>query len=120
MINKYTLSCTLNSSGAGTATTATPINGEIMAVEIDYPSHDVTISIATLEAVPQTFLNMSATHTDQVVYPNVIQDTNDGTDLTYDGTRKVYNHYVVFGHAKLTCASGTEADVVTVHILVKE
>ena len=60
----------------------------------------------------EEIVNLDDNDTDTVLYPRRVLETNDGTDLTYDGTRKVYAPYVVSGRLKLTVAQADAGDIV--------
>jgi len=109
----------------GTATvTSEVIHGEIVSVEINYPANTCTVDLNTLQLVGQEILNLAAANTDRVVYPRVqLQDTTganlDLSDLE-GGDTKVYGNFVVHGRLKLDLAAGTNGDVVTILVNVRE
>lgn len=111
------------SSGAiaadGSATAySNPIAGKIMAVIVDYPAHTCTVDIDTDgELKSQKIMDLSAANTDVVYYPRVAVHDNTGTGVEYSNNYSIYEPFVVNGRLKLTIASGTAAEEVTVDIL---
>ena len=108
----------------GTATaTGRLIKGEILSVEVNYPTNTCTVDLDSQEAITQKIVDLAADNTDKVVYPRVALEDNTGTDLdlsdTEGGDTAVYGHFVVHGRLKLTIASGTEDDEVVVFVNVQ-
>jgi len=97
-----------------------PVRGKILAVHVNYPTNTCEVDLTTDEAVAQTILDLAAANTDIVIYPRVKIQNNAGTDITYDGSNEVYDNYAVFDRLKLTIASGTATEEVTVDVLVEE
>jgi hypothetical protein len=97
----------VGTAAIATATGYTPkeIFGEVLAVHVDYvhaPPAGTCDFTLTDESDPaaEAIVSLLNQATDLKVYPRRLLETNDGTDLTYDGTRKVYGEYVVAGRLK--------------------
>ena len=109
---------------AGTAGTATatgyspPVAGRVLAVHVDYQDAPPNTTDFTLsdEADPasESIVTLADQAADQKLYPRRLLETNDGTDLTYDGTHKIYEPYVVHGRLEATIAQANAGDSVTV------
>jgi len=104
----------------GTATaTGRLIKGEILSVEINYPTNTCTVDLDSQEAITQKIVDLAADNTDKVVYPTISAQDNTGSAVTYDGTNEIKVPFVVHGRIKLSIASGTETEEVTVFINVR-
>ena len=103
--------------GAGVATAtgySVPVHGELLAVYVDYVDSppgttDVTLSDES-DPAAESIVSLANANTDVKLYPRRPLETNDGTDLTYDGTRKVYGPYVVHGRLKAVIAQANNGD----------
>lgn len=120
-IRKYKIeSGAIAADGSATAYSST-IRGKILAVGVDYPAHTCTVDLDTDgEASSQKIIDLSAANTDATYYPRTPAQDNTGTDVTFDGTNEIYTPFVVYGRVKLTIASGTEAETVSVYLTVEE
>jgi hypothetical protein len=123
MIDRIQFSTGAASGTDGTATAtgySPPVAGRVLAVHVDYQDSPPNTTDFTLsdEADPasESIVTLADQATDQKLYPRRLLETNDGTDLTYDGTHKIYEPYVVHGRLKATIAQANAADycVVTV------
>jgi len=124
-IRKYKVSATIAAGETTASAYSSPIRGRILAVGIDYPSHTCTVDLdSDGEAVAQKILDLSAANTDIVYYPRTPVHTYDGSavDLsdTEGGDTAQYEPFVVYGRVKLSVASGTAGDTVSVYIIVEE
>lgn len=119
-IRKYKISGTI--TAAGTATSySTAIRGKILAVGVDYPANTCTVDLdSDGEANAQKILDLAAANTDATYYPRVAVHDNAGTGVTYDGTNEIYEPFVVYGRVKLSVASGTAGQSVSVYLVVEE
>jgi len=101
-----------------------PIRGRILAVHVDYPAHTCTVDIDSDEIKDQKILDLAAANTDVVYYPRVAYHDNTGSALdlsdTEGGDTAVYGEFVVNGRLKITIASGTEDEEVTVDVIYEE
>ncbi len=95
------------------------MKGEILSVEINYPANTCTVDLDSQEAVVQKIIDLAADNTDKVVYPRISAQNNAGSAVTYDGTNEIKVPYAVHGRVKLSIASGTEGEEVTVFINVR-
>lgn len=108
--------------GAATATGySRGIRGEIVAVYVNYqdspPAATTDFTLADeSDPAAELIINLANGATDQKIYPRRVLETNDGTDLTYDGSNKVYGHYVVNGRLKATIAQANANDYVDVTV----
>ena len=125
MIDRLQLSVTAAGTPAGSASGSAyspPVAGEILKVHIDYTGDTNTMDL-TLEDVQdlasEKIVNLANQDTDIALYPRRLLETNDGTDLTYDGTRKVYAPYVVHGRLKLSVAQADAGDIVTATVWMR-
>jgi hypothetical protein len=119
-IRKYKVSATIAADGTASAYTS-PVRGRILAVGIDYPANTCTVDLdSDGEAAAQKIIDLSAANTDVVRYPRKAVEDNTGTAVTYDGTNEIYEPFVVFGRVKLSVASGTEDETVSVTLIVEE
>lgn len=114
------------SSGAiaadGTATAySDAVRGKILAVHINYPAHTCTVDLDEQDtSANQKILDLAAANTDTTKYPRKAVEDNTGTAVTYDGTNEIYEPFAVFGRIKLSIASGTATEEVTVDIIAEE
>lgn len=107
-------------SATGTATAISRfIKGEILSVEINYPTNTCTVDLDSQEAVSQKILDLAADNTDKVVYPTTSAQDNTGSAVTYDGTNEIKIPFVIHGRVQLSIASGTENEQLTVFINVR-
>lgn len=120
-ITKYNVSATI-AAGATTASAySIPIRGKILAVGINYPANNCTVDLdSDGEAAAQKIVDLAAAKTDRVIYPRVASQDITGTDVTFDGTNEIYEPFIVYGRVKLSLASGTALDTVTVNLIVEE
>jgi len=107
---------------AGTATDySSPISGRILAVQVDYPAATCTVDIDTDgELSSQKIVDLAAANTDATFYPRAFAQKIDGTTLLYTTGEEVPVEFVVNGRLKLSIASGTAIQTVTVDVLYEE
>jgi hypothetical protein len=114
------------SAGSATATGYSPhVTGEVLAVYVDYvgsPPAGTTDFTLSDESDPaaENIVTLTDAATDIKLYPRRLLETNDGTDLTYDGTRKVYGCYAVHGRLKATIAQANASDSITVTVWIRK
>jgi len=101
--------------GSATATGySVPVSGLILAVHVNYQDSppETTDFALSDESDPasESIVSLANQATDLKIYPRRLLETNDGADLTYDGTRKVYGPYAVHGRLKATIAQANAAD----------
>lgn len=107
---------------AATVTTYSPhVSGFVHKVHVDYTSvaanPDFTLSDEG-DPASELIVNLLNQKTDITVYPRRLTETNDGTDIVYAGTDKVYERYIVHGRleAIFAQADADEQVVCTVWI----
>ncbi len=92
------------------------VQGKIQAVNVAYEGADPATTDVTLvdenDPAAESIVTLADNATDAKIYPRRLLETNDGTDLTYEGTRKVYAPYVVHGRLKLSVAQANDEDVI--------
>jgi len=107
--------------GSATAYSSQPICGKILSVFVDYPAGTCTVDIDTDgELKSQKIVDLAAANTDVVYYPRTYAQKTDGTTLLYTTGEEVPVEFVVNGRLKLTIASGTATQEVTVDVLYEE
>ena len=121
---KFTTGAASGTTGTGDATAtgySQPIAGKILAVYVDYQDSppgattDFTLS-GENDPASESIISITNSATDIKIYPRRVLETNDGTDITYDGTRKVYGEYVVVGRLEATIAEANTGDYVDVSV----
>ena len=116
---QWTTGPATGSAGTATATGHSPhVSGRVLAVHVAYVDSPPATTDFTLsdenDPASESIVTLANANTDAKLYPRRLVETNDGTDLTYDGTRKVYGHYTVHGRLKATIAQADADDSVTV------
>jgi hypothetical protein len=121
----FTTGAASGSAGSATATGySAHVSGEVLAVYVAYgdsPPAGTTDFTLWDENDPasENIVSLTDGATDQKLYPRRLLETNDGTDLTYDGTRKVYGRYVVHGRLAAKIAQANANDYVTVTVWIR-
>lgn len=119
---QWSTGAAVGSAGSATATAySPPVRGKVLAVHIAYldsppaGTTDFTLSDED-DPAAESIITLANTATDIKIYPRRLVETNDGTDITFDGTRKVYEPYSVHGRLKSVIAQANANDycVVTV------
>lgn len=121
-IRQYKIVATI-AAGATTATAySSTIRGRILAVSINYPSHTCTVDLdSDGELKSQKILDLAAASTDIIYYPRTPVCTYTGAETVLSYTAlKVYEPFLVYGRVKLSLATGTAEDAVTVNLIVEE
>jgi len=120
-ITKYKISATIAAGATSASAYSIPIRGKVLAVGVDYPTHTCTVDLdSDGEASAQKVLDLAAANTDITYYPRTSSQDNTGADVTFDGTNEIYEPFVVYGRIKLSLASGTATETVTVYLMVEE
>lgn len=124
-IRRYKVSATIATGETTASAYSSPIRGRILAVGINYPSNTCTVDLdSDGEASAQKILDLSAANTDTTLYPRTKRQDYTGSDLDLSddegGDTAVYGPFVVYGRVKLSVASGTAGDTVSVYIVVEE
>ena len=121
-ITKYKISATIAAGATSASAYSVPIRGRVIAVGVDYPTHSCTVDLDTDgEASAQKILDLATATTDKTYYPRTPVCINTGAEtvLSYTGL-KVYEPFTVYGRVKLSLASGTATETVSVHLMVEE
>lgn len=121
-ITKYKVTATIP-AGETTATAySIPIRGRILAVGINYPTNTCTVDLdSDGEASAQKILDLAAANTDKTYYPRTPVHTYTGAEtVTWFTAMKVHEPFVVYGRIKLSLASGTATESVTIYLMVEE
>jgi hypothetical protein len=118
---QWSTGSTTGGAGASTATGYSPhVSGKILAVYVAYIGSPPATTDFTLsdegDPAAESIITLVNAATDIKIYPRRLLETNDGTDLTYDGTRKVYGEYVIHGRLKAVIAQANDADSATVTV----
>ena len=121
-ITKYKISATIAAGETTASAYSIPIRGRVLAVGVDYDTNTCTVDLdSDGEASAQKILDLSAANTDATIYPRTYAQDETGTDLLYKaGEGKIPTEFVVYGRVKLSLASGTAGETVTVYLMVEE
>ena len=97
--------------------------GEVLAVHVAYEDSPPATTDVTLsdegDPASEAIVSLANANSDVKLYPRRLLETNDGTDLTYDGTRKVYGPHVVHGRLEATIAGANAGDSATITAWIK-
>lgn len=112
MIKVETVSVTTtgaNGSATGAANTTNPIFGKVLKIRLNYHASapattDVTISEWAEGVSWETIHTETDSATDVTRYPRRAVENNAETTVTYDGTRPIYEPYVVCGYVRVAVA----------------
>lgn len=112
MTRKETVTVTVTDaagSAAGSAKTAQPISGRVLAVHLDYTTQPATadVTLATQGAPTLTVLTVSNANTDAWFFPRQLMDGTNGADLT-----GIYEPLPVDDHLVVSVAQGDPGSVV--------
>ena len=124
-ITKYKISSGAIIADGSASAYSIPIRGNILAVGVNYPTNTCTVDLdSDGEATDQKILDLAAANTDTTLYPRTPVQDNTGTDVDLSdaqgGNTAQYEPFMVYGRVKLTIASGTEGESVTVYLMVEE
>lgn len=115
MIDIVQFSTGLTTGGAGAASAiaySPPIQGEIIAVHVNYDGSPPATTDLTLsdenDPAAESIITLANQASDIKLYPRRILEDNTGADLTYDGTYKVHGPYTVHGRLKVTIAQAND------------
>lgn len=112
-------------SATGSVTSVDPIMGRILRVDLNYhaaapATTDVTLAMAN-EQVADNIVSVSNNATDKAIYPRKEVQDNADTDVTYDGTRKIYEPFVCADEVTVSVAqSDALTDCLVVEIYYEE
>ena len=120
-IRKYKISSGSIAADGTASAYSVPIRGRILAVGVDYPENTCTVDLdSDGEASAQKILDLSAANTNATYYPRAFAQKIDGTTLLYTTGEEVPTEFVVYGRVKLSIASGTAGQSVSVYLVVEE
>ncbi len=121
-ITKYKITATIAAAASTAEAYSIPIRGKIIAVGINYPAATVTVDLdSDGEASAQKILDLAAANTDKTYYPRTPVHTYTGAEtVTWFTAMKVHEPFAVYGRVKLSLASGTAGQSVTVYLMVEE
>ena len=120
MIRQYRLVTPAIASNVATVTSEV-LHGEILSVEINYPAGTCTVDLNAQEGVVHEILNLAAANTDRVIYPRTPAQDETGADRLFAAAGTVVPvPHVVHGRLKLDIAAGTNGEIITVFINVRE
>ena len=124
-ITKYKISATIAAGETTASAYSIPIRGKVLAVGVNYDTNTCTVDLdSDGEASAQKVLDLAAANTDVTIYPRTpVQDyTGANVDLSdaEGGNTAQYEPFLVYGRVKLSLASGTATETVTVYLMVEE
>ena len=101
------------------------IRGRILKIGVNYPTNTCEVDLDSQgEVTDQKVIDLAAANTDATYYPRIALHDNTGSALdlsdTEGGDTAMYGYFAVYGRIKLTIASGTEGESVSVTIVVEE
>jgi hypothetical protein len=125
MIDRIQITVTAaGSAGSASGSAYSPhVSGEILKVHVNYTGDTNTMDVALVDEgdpAAEEIINLDDQDTDLTLYPRRLTEANDGTDITYDGTRKVYAPYAVHGRLKLSVAQADDGDIVEVTVWIRK
>jgi len=111
---KFTL--TTDAAGDATETTSFAINGEVLAVQVEYAGTAPATTDLTLtsSAPSDTILSLANANTDNVFYPRNI--VHDNTGVAAVGGDNLFTPFIVQGTLTCTIAQGGNALTHTVTV----
>jgi hypothetical protein len=122
---KFSTGAASGSAGSAAATGySQPVSGRVLAVAIDYQDSppattDVTLSDEN-DPIAEMIVNLANANSNVKLYPRRLIEQNDGTDISYDGTNKVYESYVVYGRLKATIGGANSGDSAIVTVWLEQ
>lgn len=120
MIDLVTFTTQQATGGEGSAAAtgySPPVFGRVLSVNVQY--HDSPPATADInlydegDPAQEIILTKANNNTDFRCYPRRPVQNNSVVDLTYDGTRKISEHYIVHGRLKGTLAQANDGDSAT-------
>ena len=118
---QWTTGPAVGSAGSATATGHSPhVSGRVLAVHVAYVDSPPATTDFTLsdenDPASESIVTLANANTAAKLYPRRLVETNDGTDITYDGTRNVHEPYPVHGRLKATIAQANAGDSITITV----
>ncbi len=124
-VRTITMTHTLDGT-SGNTTTATTHQGKLLAVEVNYPAATVTVDLDATgsQSGDEKILDLAAANTDVKYYPRTALHDNTGTALdpsdAQGGDNALYGNFVINGKLKLSLASGTTTQTVTIRVFLED
>lgn len=123
-IQRFRITAIIPAGETGITAYSSTISGKILAVHVNYPTHECTVDLDTAgEIKSQKILDLALATADVVLYPRVALEDNTGAalDLSDEGGGDVsmYGEFVVHGKILLTVAGGTAEEKVVVDIIAE-
>ena len=122
MIKKIDMTGTTAAGGTVTLTSGA-VFGKLLAVQwVDgdlVDGVDAVLSVAG-SAHLQTLLTLTDANSDAWYYPRTPVHTNAGADITYDGTRIVYDKFMLAGKLSLAIASGGSVKTGGAYVFIED
>lgn len=121
-IVKFSTGVAAGSAGSATSTGYSyAVSGKVLAVHVAYldsPPAATTDFTLQDESDPaaENIVILTDAATDIKIYPRRLTEQNEGTDITYNGTLKVYDYYVVYGRLKAVIAQANAGDYCNVTV----
>ena len=109
-------------SATNNGTSGHVVTGQICSIGVTYgdspPSTtDVTIATAGNNGPALTILTLTNANSNGWFHPRHVVDDNAGADITYDGTRVVYDKICISDNIKVTIAQANSPDTAEVVIV---
>ncbi len=140
-LTQYKLTCTVDAGETTASVQSTkPIRGSIKAIYVQFnnttpaSSSDRDVDIREMNPIDDDDTNDALQHIldvggigadpesdNAIYYPRTYAQDYQGTDLTYDATRKIPTEFLVFGKKlQLNVSAAAEGDITTAYIVVEE
>lgn len=138
-VTMHKISCTVASGATSATVTSNVMRGRILAIktvlnnttpasssdrDIDLYEMNPYDSDDTSDAV-QHILDVGGVGADPaadnaVYYPRTPSQDYQGSDVTFDGSHKLYEPFVIFGRLYLSVSAAAAGDITTLYVLVEE
>jgi len=117
---QFSTGACVGANDLATATGYSPhVSGKVLRVHVNYTtaaaSPDFDLSDED-DPASESIVSLANQKTDIMLYPRRLIETNDGTDVTYNATQKVYEPYVVHGRLEATLDQADADDTVVVTV----
>lgn len=138
-ITMHKISCTVASGETSATATSEVMRGRILAIKTVLsnviPANSSARDIDLYEMNPYdpddpadavqhildiTGVGLTPATDNAVYYPRTPSQDSLGADLTWDGTNKIYEPFVIFGRLFLSVNNAAAGDITTLYVLVEE
>ncbi len=121
---KFTTDPATGGDGLATATGySPPVYGRLLSVNVQYNDSPPTTTDITVydegDPAQETILLKTNNNTDFRCYPRRTVQNYVAVDLTYDGTRKVSDYFVVHGRLKGVINQANDGDSITFMVWIE-